>query len=231
MQMKRFASDRARSDGQLLLLPSRAHPRDMRRMRFDESLDRRLIGETTPSRSIFPPRSTMQLPLLQRYVQSNIFFCSSHYRGPHREPDSRSRSMAQLGITPCVKTLRGITAPGFLGPTVMRRAKKRKNLSSARHYDQIRFRFHTAKTQHRHSRGTTNSAGFRQRCLSPKVPASLQRSRAGRAKSFAASCATDLGLAPAAPRSRVEKFRHQRLEDIEAFDLRHMTAIFDDFDS
>ena len=28
----------------------------------------------------------------------------------------------------------------------MRRAKKRKNLSSARHYDQIRFRFHTAKT-------------------------------------------------------------------------------------
>src|SRR6516162_847346 len=44
----------------------------------------------------------------------------------------------------CVKTLRGITAPGILGPTVTRRAKKRKNLSSARHYDQIRFRFHTA---------------------------------------------------------------------------------------
>jgi hypothetical protein len=47
----------------------------------------------------------------------------------------------------CVKTLRGITAPGILGSTVTRRAKKRKNLSSARHYDQIRFRFHTAKTQ------------------------------------------------------------------------------------
>ena len=45
-----------------------------------------------------------------------------------------------------VKTLGGITAPGILGPTVMRRAKKRRNLSSARHYDQIRFRFHTAKT-------------------------------------------------------------------------------------
>jgi hypothetical protein len=29
----------------------------------------------------------------------------------------------------------------------MRRAKKRKNLSSARHYDQIRFRFHTANSQ------------------------------------------------------------------------------------
>ena len=46
----------------------------------------------------------------------------------------------------CVKTLRGITAPGILGSTVMRRAKKRKNLSSARRYDQIRFRFHTTKT-------------------------------------------------------------------------------------
>ena len=29
-------------------------------------------------------------------------------------------------------------------------SKKRKNLSSARHYDQIRFRFHTTKTQRRH---------------------------------------------------------------------------------
>ena len=48
----------------------------------------------------------------------------------------------------CVKTLRGITAPGIFGPMVMRRAKK--NLSSARHYDQIRFRFRTAKTQLRH---------------------------------------------------------------------------------
>src|SRR5437588_11121265 len=47
----------------------------------------------------------------------------------------------------CVKTLRGITAPGILGSTVMRRAKKRKNLSSARRYDQIRFRFHTTKNQ------------------------------------------------------------------------------------
>jgi hypothetical protein len=29
-----------------------------------------------------------------------------------------------------------------------RGAKKRKNLSSARHYDQIRFRFHTPQTEH-----------------------------------------------------------------------------------
>ena len=57
---------------------------------------------------------------------------------------------AHVGVTSpndpgCVKTLGGITAPGILGSTVMRRAKKRKNLSSARHYDQIRFRFHTTK--------------------------------------------------------------------------------------
>src|SRR5438874_9666961 len=52
----------------------------------------------------------------------------------------------------CVKTLRGIIAPGILGPMVMRRAKKRKNLSSARHYDQIRFRFYTTKTLNRHKR-------------------------------------------------------------------------------
>jgi predicted small metal-binding protein len=31
----------------------------------------------------------------------------------------------------CVKTVRGIIAPGILGSVVMRRAKKRKNLSSA----------------------------------------------------------------------------------------------------
>jgi hypothetical protein len=56
----------------------------------------------------------------------------------------------------CVKTLRGITAPGILGSTVMRRAKKRKNLSSARHYDQIRFRFHTAKTLNEHPPDLSN---------------------------------------------------------------------------
>src|SRR4029077_8243213 len=53
---------------------------------------------------------------------------------------SRGRTVHDPG---CVKTLRGIIAPGILGSTVMRRAKKSKNLSSARHYDQIRFRFHT----------------------------------------------------------------------------------------
>ena len=49
---------------------------------------------------------------------------------------------------------RGITAPGILGPMIMRRLKKRKNLSSARHYDQIRFRFRTAKTHCRHESRT-----------------------------------------------------------------------------
>ena len=47
----------------------------------------------------------------------------------------------------CVKTLRGITAPGILGPMIMRRLKKRKNF--ARHYNQIRFRFDRAKTHTR----------------------------------------------------------------------------------
>jgi ABC transporter substrate binding protein len=58
------------------------------------------------------------------------------------------RSLADPG---CVKTLRGIIAPGILGSVVMRRAIRRKNLSSARHYDQIRFRFRTTKTRRRHS--------------------------------------------------------------------------------
>jgi hypothetical protein len=63
----------------------------------------------------------------------------------------RSQKLRMLLTPGCVKTLRGITAPGILGSTVMRRAKKRKNLSSARHYDQIRFRFHTTKTHFGHS--------------------------------------------------------------------------------
>jgi hypothetical protein len=41
----------------------------------------------------------------------------------------------------CVKTQRGIIAPGILGSVVMRRAKKRKNLSSARHYDPNQISF------------------------------------------------------------------------------------------
>jgi hypothetical protein len=49
----------------------------------------------------------------------------------------------------CVKTRRGITAPGILRLVVMPGAKKRKNSSSARCYDQIRFRFHTAWVKNR----------------------------------------------------------------------------------
>ena len=47
----------------------------------------------------------------------------------------------------CVKTLRGMTAPRILRLVVTFRAKKCRNLSSAQHYDQIRFRFYTAWTQ------------------------------------------------------------------------------------
>src|SRR5262249_27228908 len=49
----------------------------------------------------------------------------------------------------CVKTLRGMTAPGILRLVVTFRAKICRNLSSAQHYDQIRFRFYTAWTQTR----------------------------------------------------------------------------------
>jgi hypothetical protein len=45
---------------------------------------------------------------------------------------------------PGVKTLRGMTAPRILRLVVTFRAKKCRNLSSAQHYDQIRFRFYTA---------------------------------------------------------------------------------------
>ena len=47
----------------------------------------------------------------------------------------------------CVKTLRGMIAPEILRRVVMFRAKKCRNSSSARHDDQIRFRFHTTKVE------------------------------------------------------------------------------------
>ena len=47
----------------------------------------------------------------------------------------------------CVKTLRGMTAPGILRLVVTFRSKICRNLSSAQHYDQIRFRFYTVWTQ------------------------------------------------------------------------------------
>jgi hypothetical protein len=64
--------------------------------------------------------------------------------------DARWEGSTAQNDPDCVKTPRGITAPGILGSMVMRRTKKRKNLSSARHHDQIRFRFHTTKTLKRH---------------------------------------------------------------------------------
>ena len=66
--------------------------------------------------------------------------------------DARWEGSTAQNDPDCVKTPRGITAPGILGSMVMRRTKKRKNLSSARHHDQIRFRFHTTKTLNRHKR-------------------------------------------------------------------------------
>src|SRR5580700_9210772 len=64
------------------------------------------------------------------------------------------RKKVGTGYDPgCVKTLRGIITPAILGSMAMRRATKPKNLSSARYYDQFRFRFHTTKTPSRHRRG------------------------------------------------------------------------------
>jgi len=71
------------------------------------------------------------------------------FRGQEGRP---GRRLLRCGILPmsarglgCVKTLRGKTAPGISRLVVTLRGKKRKNSSSARHYDQISFRFHTAK--------------------------------------------------------------------------------------
>jgi hypothetical protein len=74
----------------------------------------------------------------------------SAFRGVTVVRRSRGGTGAVANDPGCVKTLHGIIAPGILGSVVMRRAKKRKNLSSARYYDQIRFRFHTTKTHLRH---------------------------------------------------------------------------------
>jgi len=64
-----------------------------------------------------------------------------------RSKRTRNRWLRSVANDPgCVKTRRGITTPGILSPVVMRRAKKHKNSSCARHYDQVRFRFHTAWT-------------------------------------------------------------------------------------
>ena len=65
--------------------------------------------------------------------------------------------MAPTRNYPMCKTLSGITAPGISGSTVIRGGKKRKNLSSARHYDQIGFRFRTAKTLSRHEQCCCNT--------------------------------------------------------------------------
>jgi hypothetical protein len=68
------------------------------------------------------------------------------------EADMRAFGRYSAFDTGCVKTLRGIITPAILGSMAMRRATKPKNLSSARYYDQFRFRFHTTKTHLRHGR-------------------------------------------------------------------------------
>jgi hypothetical protein len=86
--------------------------------------------------------------LMCRAADLGVAASGSYLSYSRRAADAPGKAAIDPG---CVKTLRGIAAPGILSPTIMRRAKKRKNSSSARHYDQIRFRFRTAKTPSRHS--------------------------------------------------------------------------------
>ena len=79
----------------------------------------------------------------------------------------------------CVKTLRGIIAPGILGSMVMRRAKKRKNLSSARHYDQIRFRFHTTKQRRGRPKGAKNKRTAAREAATKEIAAQIEKSIGG----------------------------------------------------
>jgi hypothetical protein len=75
--------------------------------------------------------------------------------------------------SPEPETLRGINAPEILGLVATLRAKKHKNSSSARHYGQISFRFHTAW-----SLGGLAGAFFLAGRLSPPSPVSPQRAAA-----------------------------------------------------
>ena len=73
-------------------------------------------------------------------LASNLLVCRAAYQ----------KALFMYPTDPgCVKTLRGIAAPRILRLVVTLRAQKRKNSSFARHYDQIRFRFHTGWTQSR----------------------------------------------------------------------------------
>src|SRR4029077_2303446 len=83
---------------------------------------------------------------LALFVESLQCTISGAIGGAADMPRARRAHQSGVNDPDCVKTPRGITAPGILGSMVMRRTKKRKNLSSARHHDQIRFRFHTTKT-------------------------------------------------------------------------------------
>jgi hypothetical protein len=57
-----------------------------------------------------------------------------------------------------VKTRRGTATPEILSAVVMRRTEKRKKSSSARHCDQIRFRFHPAWVKTRHGERSTGTS-------------------------------------------------------------------------
>ena len=104
--------------------------------------------ETSPNGRFYPCSVTQNLLQCMSLELARFDVRCGAAIGPLLGAKRKSLALARNDVNDpgCVKTLGGITAPGILGPTVMRRAKKRKNLSSARHCDQIRFCFHTTKT-------------------------------------------------------------------------------------
>src|SRR5271170_5480176 len=83
-----------------------------------------------------------------------LFFNRAQVAGGARRP--KNTPVEIIEKLNSVKTLRGITAPRVLRLVVTLRAKKCKNSSFARHYDQIRFRFRTASVSSRLPRCKTN---------------------------------------------------------------------------
>src|SRR5262249_26297483 len=104
-----------------------------------------LTRTSMPAASIADTKSDndccgMGIPLLRCCGDYWVTSCEDERK--RQLSSSRSRASA-LGLG-CVKTLRGMTAPGILRLVVTFRAKICRNLSSAQRYDQIRFRFYTA---------------------------------------------------------------------------------------
>src|SRR5262249_20811445 len=101
----------------------------------------------------------------------------------------------------CVKTLRGTTAPAILRLVVTLSAKKRKNSSSARRYDQISSRFRTAWARSGHFGGARD---LHIRASQRRAVPQVERAKVGRAMATARLAAARLPTVPR-PLFRVER--------------------------